>query len=122
MFEKYSSINSIKAIKETLVELRTLNVGIRSNEVQKLLDNLNTIVEGIAEDEILRNENLADNVRLFVKGLIEILHNLGIIETSNFYSLQWEMRKDINASINDIFGIECIFKDDRLELYAKDKK
>mgnify|MGYP001474905667 CR=1 FL=1 len=122
MFEKYSSINSIKAIKETLVELRTLNVGIRSNEVQKLLDNLNTIVEGIAEDEILRNENLADNVRLFVKGLIEILHNLGIIETSNFYSLQWEMRKDINDSINDIFGIECIFKDDRPKSYEKDKK
>ena len=122
MFEKYSSINSIKAIKETLVELRTLNVGIRSNEVQKLLDNLNTIVEGIAEDEILRNENLADNVRLFVKGLIEILHNLGIIETSNFYSLKWEMRKDINDSINDIFGIECIFKDDCPKSYEKDKK
>jgi midasin (ATPase involved in ribosome maturation) len=122
MLEKYSSISRVEAIKKILVELKTLNVGIRSNEVQKLLDNLNTLVEGIAEDEILRNENLADNVRLFVKGLIEILHNLGIIETSNFYSLQWEMRKDINASINDIFGIECIFKDDRLELYAKDKK
>ena len=122
MLEKYSSISRVEAIKKILVELKTLNVGIRSNEVQKLLDNLNTLVDGIAEDEILRNENLADNVRLFVKGLIEILHNLGIIETSNFYSLQWEMRKDINASINDIFGIECIFKDDRLEPYAKDKK
>jgi len=122
MTERYSNQRSFEDIKKILVELKTLNVGIRSNEVQKLLDNLNTLVEGIAEDEILRNENLADNVRLFVKGLIEILHNLGIIETSNFYSLQWEMRKDINASINDIFGIECIFKDDRLELYAKDKK
>ena len=120
MLENYSSISRIEDIKKILVKLKTLNVGIRSNEVQKLLDNLNTLVEGIAEDEILRNENLADNVRLFVKGLIEILHNLGIIETSNFYSLQWEMRKDINASINDIFGIECIFKDDHLEPYAKD--
>ncbi len=122
MTERYSNQRSFEDIKKILVELKTLNVGIRSNEVQKLLDNLNTLVEGIAEDEILRNENLADNVRLFVKGLVEILHNLGTIETNNFYSLPWEMRKDINALINDIFGIECIFKDYRPKQHTKEKK
>ena len=94
----------------------------RFEDIKKFTSEIKTRVDEIEENETLLRKNFEDNINLFVRKFIGVLHNMGIIETSDFYALSWEMRKDINDLINGTFGIKYVFKNDNPEPYGKDKK
>lgn len=93
----------------------------RFEDIKKLVGDIVTRVDGIEENETLLRKNFEGGLKLFVEEIIWLFHNKGLIEAEDFFSLQCEIRKEINDLLKDIFGIEYL-KDDDPKLCPKSRK